>query len=90
MTEIETTLLTLDQFEAVRLCDHEGLDQEAAGERMGVSRGTVQRLLYNARRQLIKALLENNAIVINLKESEACDVGMHTHQRKHRAGRRRL
>ena len=45
MTELDVVELRLSELEALRLCDLEGLDQEAAGARMGVSRGTVQRLL---------------------------------------------
>ncbi len=70
LKEVETTFLSLDQFEALRLCDAENLDQAQAGLRMGVSRGTVQRLLYAARKKIIDAIIHNNAIVINLKESE--------------------
>jgi len=81
MTEIQTSALSLDQFEALRLCDSENLDQEQAGQRMGISRGTVQRLLYSARKQIIDALMRNDAIIINLKESEECHAGMHTDQR---------
>ncbi len=88
--DLATTVLTLDQFEALRLCDAEGLEQEAAGERLGVSRGTVQRLLYTARKQLIEAILNNQAVVINLKESEACHVDMHSHQRCCRSRRHGL
>jgi predicted DNA-binding protein (UPF0251 family) len=90
MRDLETTVLSLDQFEAVRLCDIEGLDQTEAGERMGISRGTVQRLLYNARKQIGEAILGNKALVINLKESEACDVGMYTYPGKRRKRRHRL
>ena len=82
MTEIENSILSLDQFEALRLCDAENLDQEEAGQRMGVSRGTIQRLLYSARKQLIDAILRNDAIIVNLQQSEDCHVGMHTNQRK--------
>ncbi len=51
MRELETVALRLDEFEAMRLCDLDGHDQEAAGRRMGVSRGTVQRLLQVRARQ---------------------------------------
>jgi predicted DNA-binding protein (UPF0251 family) len=88
LKDIGTTTLTLDQFEALRLHDTENLDQEQAGQRMGVSRGTIQRLLYSARKQIVDAILHNSAIVINLKESEACNVGMHTNQRQCRTRRR--
>lgn len=90
LRELATTALTLDQFEALRLCDVEGLEQEAAGERLGVSRGTVQRLLYTARKLLIAAILNNEAVVINLRESESCHVDMHPHQRQCRSRRHGL
>ena len=88
LRQIGTTMITLDQFEAMRLCDAEQLDQEAAGRRMGISRGTIQRLLYGAREQIVEAILHNHAIVINLKESEATHAGMHSNQGKRRARRR--
>jgi predicted DNA-binding protein (UPF0251 family) len=80
LRDIDTTVLSLDQFEAMRLCDVDNLDQEQAGHRMGVSRGTIQRLLYDARKKIAEAILANNAIIINLKESEDCYVGMRTRQ----------
>jgi predicted DNA-binding protein (UPF0251 family) len=67
MHQLETIALGLDELEAMRLCDLEGHDQEAAGERMGVSRGTVQRLLQSARAKVVKALLESAALVIEGK-----------------------
>jgi predicted DNA-binding protein (UPF0251 family) len=67
MTQVGTIELSLDQFEAMRLCDLEGLDQRQAGERMGVSRGTVQRLLYAGRRGMVEAIVRNQAITINLR-----------------------
>ena len=79
---MRTSVISLDQFEAMRLCDLENLDQEQAGRQMGISRGTIQRLLYEARRKITEAILGNNAILISLKESEDCYVGLHTHQRK--------
>ena len=87
LEDIDTTFLSLDQFEAIRLCDIENLDQEQAGQKMGVSRGTIQRLLYETRKQIAEAILHNNAIIINLKESEDCHVDMHSHQRKCRTQR---
>ena len=90
MKSIDTTIISLDQFEAMRLCDLERMDQEKAGEKMEVSRGTIQRLHYDGRKQIVEAMLRENAIIINLKESEARHVGMHTHQRKRRARRHRL
>ena len=84
MKELESEELSLDQFEALRLCDVERLEQEEAGRKMGVSRGTVQRLLYSGRKLLVDAITKNNAIIINLKGSEASDDIVHTHQRRRR------
>jgi predicted DNA-binding protein (UPF0251 family) len=79
---MRTSVVSLDQFEAMRLCDSEGLDQEEAGRRMRISRGTIQRLLYSGRRAIIDGMLQNDAIVINLKESEEGYAGLHTNERK--------
>jgi predicted DNA-binding protein (UPF0251 family) len=70
MSELETLRLGLDELEAMRLCDLEGHEQEEAGERMGVSRGTVQRLLKSGRAKVIRALLDSSALVIEKGESD--------------------
>jgi predicted DNA-binding protein (UPF0251 family) len=64
MTELEVEHLAVDELEAMRLCDLDALDQEAAGDRMGVSRGTVQRLLKAGRATLVRTLVENRALVV--------------------------
>ena len=56
--------IPFDQLEALCLCDVEGMTQAQAGARMGVSRGTVQRLLSAARRTVGMALLHSQAIVL--------------------------
>lgn len=50
------------ELEALRLVDLEGLSQEEAGERMGVSRGTVWRLLQSARKKTAQALTEGRLL----------------------------
>lgn len=52
-----------DELEALKLCDYEGLFQEDAGEKMGISRGTVQRLLTSARRKTAEALTTGSALI---------------------------
>ncbi|MGD8375099.1 MAG: DUF134 domain-containing protein [Acidobacteriota bacterium] len=64
MTRLQTISLELSELEAMRLCDREGLDQEAAGERMEVSRGTVQRLLKTGRAKVVEALVDGRALVV--------------------------
>jgi len=52
------------EIEALRLVDLEGLSQEQAGAKMGVSRGTVWRLLQSARKKVAQALTEGRALAI--------------------------
>lgn len=52
------------ELEVLRLLDLEDLSQEEAGERMGVSRGTVWRLQKSARRKMALALTEGRRIEI--------------------------
>jgi predicted DNA-binding protein (UPF0251 family) len=64
MGELDVIELRLDELEAMRLCDVEGHDQAGAGERMGISRGTVQRLLKSGREKLARAVIESSALRI--------------------------
>ena len=64
MTELAVVRLGLDELEAMRLCDLDNHDQAAAGRRMQVSRGTVQRLLVSGRAKVITALIQSAALVI--------------------------
>jgi len=52
------------ELEALRLVDLEGLSQEEAGERMGVSRGTVWRLVQSARKKTAQALSEGRPMCV--------------------------
>jgi len=63
LSDVEQIPLSRDELEVLRLCDRDDLTQEEAGERMGVSRGTVQRILAAARRKTARALTEGKAIV---------------------------
>ncbi len=56
--------LSIEQFEAIRLCDLEGLGQDEAANRMNISRGTFQRVLYAARKLIAEALVKGNGITI--------------------------
>ncbi len=64
MSSLETVHLELRELEAMRLCDLENHDQETAGARMSVSRGTVQRLLKSGRAKILQSLLQSHALLI--------------------------
>ena len=61
---LEIEELRLDELEAIRLADLEGLYQEAAARRMGVSRPTFARILAKARSTVARALIEERVLVV--------------------------
>jgi RNA polymerase sigma factor (sigma-70 family) len=63
MSEVEQIPLSRDELEALKLCDLDDLTQEETGDRMGVSRGTIQRILSAARKKVAMALAQGKAIV---------------------------
>jgi len=61
---LDEIVLTLDEFEAIRLADLEGLYQEQAAERMIVSRPTFGRILAAAHRKVAEALADGKTLKI--------------------------
>lgn len=62
-SEIDKVILYPDELESLKLCDGDGLSQEEAGNHMGISRGTVQRILASARQKTATALTQSKALV---------------------------
>ena len=56
--------MTLDEFEAIRLADLNGMYQEQAAGEMGVSRSTFSRIVDSAHRKLADALAHGKALRI--------------------------
>jgi uncharacterized protein len=69
MFELEKIPLAEDELEALRLCDLLGMTQQEAGAKMGVSRGTVQRIVNAARTKVARALVNGCAIVMGAEPS---------------------
>lgn len=65
LKDMEIIRLAQDELEALHLCDGEGKTQEEAGMCMGVSRGTVQRLLALARRKVALAIVGKKTLAIS-------------------------
>jgi len=64
MRDLEEVVMTLDEFEAIRLADLEGLYQERAANQMEVSRPTFSRIVDSARRKVADALVHGKAVRI--------------------------
>lgn len=62
MRNLEEVSLTLDEFEAIRLADLEGMYQSNVAERMNVSRQTIGRILSTAHKKIAEALVHGKAI----------------------------
>ena len=62
---IESVTLKIEELEAIRLKDVEGLNQEECAKSMEVSRQTFQNIIYNAHRKIAIALTEGKAIEIS-------------------------
>ena len=61
---LQQVTLTVDEAEAIRLKDLEGLDQEKCAESMRVSRTTFGRILESARQKMADAILNGKAVGI--------------------------
>jgi predicted DNA-binding protein (UPF0251 family) len=65
MLDLAEVCITVDEREALRLADLDGLSHEDAGQCMGVSRATFGRILHRARQTVADALINGKAIKID-------------------------
>jgi len=64
LKKLECVELNLDEFEAIRLADFEGLYQEKAAKKMNVSRQTFGRIVEEAHHKIAEALVLGKALKI--------------------------
>lgn len=64
LSVLEEVTLTVDEFEAIRLTDLEGLYQADAAEKMNISRQTLGRILESAHKKIADALVNGKALLI--------------------------
>ena len=65
MKELDEVILSVDEYEAVRLKDFEGFNQDEAASRMNISQPTFHRVLEEARKKIAEALVKGKAIKIH-------------------------
>ena len=88
--DTEPVILTVDEYETIRLIDKEGLSQGECCEFMKISRTTVQEIYSAARKKLAEALVNGQPLKITggnyrlCSEGEAyCGNGCHKHRHGH-------
>jgi predicted DNA-binding protein (UPF0251 family) len=73
LSMLEEVILTVDECEAIRLADFEGLYQEQAAEKMAVSRQTFGRIIESAHKKVAEALVKGKALKIEGGEIEMAE-----------------
>ena len=60
----EQIVLSLDEYESIRLIDFEGMKQEQCAEQMGVARTTVTAIYDSARKKIARMIVEGRPLII--------------------------
>jgi predicted DNA-binding protein (UPF0251 family) len=64
LVDLVEATLQLDELEALRLADYEGLYHKEAALQMNISRATFGRILRGARRKVAGAIIEGQALKV--------------------------
>ena len=68
-----TIVMTVEEYETIRLIDLEGLNQEACAERMHVARTTAQAMYRNARHKIADCLVNSRRLIIEGGDYLVCN-----------------
>lgn len=62
--DLTDVIVTVDEYEAIRLADHKKLKQEEAAKKMNISRPTFTRVIESARKKVAEALVNGKAVKV--------------------------
>ncbi len=69
----EFIVMSVDEYETIRLIDLEGLTQEECAEQMHIARTTVQRIYSDARKIIAQSLVEGKVLLIEGGDYKLCN-----------------
>lgn len=90
----ESIIMTVDEYETIRLMDLEGLNQTQCADAMGIARSTVQRIYDDARKKIADSLVNGKTLkieggdyklcsdFIDKEKCERCTCGRYRHKKK--------
>lgn len=65
-------IMTVEEYETIRLIDMERLTQEESARSMGVARSTIQRIYDDARKKIAEAIVNGKTLKIRGGDYELC------------------
>jgi len=86
LTDNEPVIMSVEEYETIRLIDLDGLTQEECAIRMDVARTTVQKIYSDAREKIAKSLVNGDVLRIEGGDYKVYDV----FDSRPRCGNRRL
>jgi predicted DNA-binding protein (UPF0251 family) len=69
----ECVVMSVDEYETIRLIDLEGMKQEECSEQMNIARTTVQGIYDAARKKIADSLVNGKTLIIEGGEYRLCD-----------------
>ena len=66
-------IMTVEEYESIRLMDLEGLNQQECAEVMGIARSTIQRIYDDARRKLADSMVNGKILKIEGGDYKLCN-----------------
>ncbi|NLC96675.1 MAG: DUF134 domain-containing protein [Erysipelotrichaceae bacterium] len=83
-------IMSVDEYETIRLIDLNGFTQEECATQMNIARSTVQGIYVMARKKIADSLVNGKILIIKGgdyklcdNDEESCGRGCHKHRRKH-------
>ncbi len=71
--DAELQVLSIEEYETIRLIDHVGLTQEQCAAQMHVARTTVQRMYTDARKKIAAFLVDGSSLEIGGGNYRLCE-----------------